>query len=132
MLLPGAEQFVPGSVVYAARVMRLSTAKSVSVARSEKIEALEIQIQSKQAAKESALRSIREKERNMSTFRWSPLLDFSFPTKPDEAEAFEFRYKPTQLQYDIDTLYHKVTDQKLTEYQAVSSIYMDIVSSRRK
>ena len=130
MLVPALSVLIPGPKVYAARIMRLSTAKSVAVARSEKIEALEIQIQSKQAAKESAIRAIREKERNMSTFRWSPLLDFSFPTEPDEAEAFEFRYKPTQLQYDIDTLNHKITDQKLKEYQDVCSIYMDIVSSQ--
>ncbi len=130
LLAPFLSSFAPASEVYAARLMRLSTAKSVAVARSEKIEALELQIQSKQAAKESALRAIREKERNMSTFRWSPLLDFSFPTEPDEAEAFEFRYKPTQLQYDIDTLNHKITDQKLTEFQDVSSIYMDIITAQ--
>ena len=130
LLVPFASSLTPASSVYAARMMRLSTAKMVAVARSEKIEALELQVATKQAAKESALRSIREKERNMSTFRWSPLLDFSFPTDPDEAEAFEFRYKPTQLQYDIDTLNHKITDQKLSEYQDVSLLYMDIVSAQ--
>ena len=50
LLAPLGGISTPGAVVYAARIMRLSTAKSVAVARSEKIEALEIQVESKQAA----------------------------------------------------------------------------------
>lgn len=119
----------PESEVYAVTRLKLSAAKAVAVANSSRIEALDLQIDSKQAAKESAIRSLREKERNMSTFRWSPLLSFKFPTNPNEAEAFEFAYKPVQLQYDIDTLEHKITDAKLDEYEKVSTIYVDIISS---
>ncbi|MCR5654473.1 MAG: hypothetical protein K6G07_02395 [Lachnospiraceae bacterium] len=112
------------------RKLTLSAAKSVAVANSDKILSLEMQIEAKTAARTSAIRSLKEKERNMSTFRWSPLLNFSFPTDPNEAEAFEFAYKPIQLQYNIDTLNHKIDDAKLAEYEKVSNIYIDIITSQ--
>ena len=110
-------------------ILSLATAKTVAICNSEKIEAIEMQIEAKQAARESAIRSLKEKERSMQTFRWSPLLNFKFPTTPNEAEAFEFSYKPTQLQYDIDTLKHKINDLKLQENEKVSGIYIDIITS---
>ena len=113
----------------AGRTLRLASAKALAIANSEKIEAYELQIDAKYAARESSLRSLREKERNMKTFRWTPLLDFNFPTNPDEAEAFEFAYKPTQLQYEIDTIKHKIEDAKLAENEKVSGIYIDIITS---
>ncbi len=111
------------------KLLRLATAKAVAIANSEKIEALDMQIAAKQAAKESAIKSLSEKQRNMSTFRWSPLLNFKFPTDPNEAEAFEFAYKPTQIQYDIDTLKHKIEAEKLAVSEKVSGIYIDIITS---
>ncbi len=118
-----------GDCAYGATRLRLSTAKSLAVANSDKIESLDIQIEAKKAARTSAVRSLRERERSMGTFRWSPLLNFKFPTTPNEAEAFEFQFKPTQLDYNITTLEHKMKDQKLTEYETVSNTYIDIITS---
>ncbi len=129
LLFPYFSDLMPASKTQAGGKLRLSAAKSIAAANSEKIEALEIQIEAKQAARNSAIRSIAEKQKNMSTFRWSPLLNFEFPTKPDEAEAFEFQYKPVQLQYDIDTLNHKITDEKLKSFEKVSTIYIEIITS---
>ena len=129
LLFPYFSGLMPANKTYAARILRLATCKSIAANVSEKVEALELQIEAKQAAKVSAVRAIREKEKNMSTFRWSPLLNFEFPTKPNEAEAFEFAYKPVQLEYDIKTLQHKITDAKLAEYEKVSNIYIDIITS---
>ncbi len=113
-------------------LIKLSAAKNVSVARSEKIEAIELQITTKRAARDSAVRSLREREHNMSTFRWSPLLNFKFPTKPSEAEAYEFQYKPTQLEYQIKELQHKITDTKLGIYENVSNIYIGIIQAQEE
>ncbi len=120
---------VGGDCAYAATRLKLSTAKSLAVKNSEKIESLDIQIEAKKAARTSAIRSLRERERSMSTFRWSPLINFKFPTTPNEAEAFEFQFKPTKLDYNIKTLEHKRTDQKLTEYETVSTTYITIINS---
>ena len=55
------------------------------------------------------------------------LLSFKFPEKPDLSEAFEFEFKPIQIQAQIDTVNHKMTDQILEVYEAVSNLYVDIV-----
>lgn len=120
---------VGGDCAYAATRLKLSTAKSLAVANSDKIESLDIQIDAKKAARTSAIRSLRERQRSMSTFRWSPLINFKFPQTPNEAEAFEFQFKPTKLDYSITTLEHKMTDQKLSEYESVSTTYISIINS---
>lgn len=132
LMLPMAADLVSPEMatVSAARMLKLSTAKSVSIAYSDKIESLELQIDGKESARVSAVRSIREKYRSNRTFRYTPLLNFKFPTAPDQAESFEFTYKPIQLQYEIDDLKHKVTDEKLKEYEKVSNIYIDIITSQ--
>ena len=122
----------PETVQAAGGMMKLSTAKSVAVARSDKIESLELQITTKRAARDSAVRALREKEHNMRTFRWSPLLNFKFPTKPSEAESFEFQYKPTQLEYQIKDIQHKITDEKLAEYEKVSNLYIGIIQAEQE
>ncbi len=129
LLFPYFSDILPESEVQAARVLRLEQCKSIAVKNSDKIDSYDIQIEAKQAARESAVRSISEKYINMQTFRWSPLLNFQFPEKPNEAEDFEFKYKPVQLQYDIDTIKHKKEDEKLKIYEDVSNLYIDIITS---
>ncbi len=129
---------VPGEEVLAARKsgggtkISLATAKKLAVAKSEKIEGLELSIDAKEAARISATKSLTEKQKNMNSFRWSPLLKFKLPTKPNEQEAFEFQYKPIQLQSEIDVIRHQVDDAKLNEYEKVSDLFVDIVSYEEK
>jgi len=111
----------------AGRGLSLSAAKSLAVANSEKMEQLEGKLATKQASLSQAVRSIQEKKKNMSTFRWTPLLSFHFPTKPDLAEEYEFEFKPVQIQLEIDSLRHQMQDQVLEEYAAVNALYVDIV-----
>lgn len=114
--------------VYAAQKLKLSAAKKLAVANSDKIDAFDTKIESKQAERQSAIKALEEKQRDMATFRWSPLLSFKFPTTPSEAEAFEFQFKPVQLEYSIKTLKHQLDDEKLTEYEKVSNLYIDIIT----
>ena len=129
LIFPYFSDMQPANKVQAAKVLRLSQCKSIAVKNSEKIESIDIQIEAKEAAKQSAVRAISEKYKNMQTFRWSPLLNFEFPQKPNEAEDYEFKYKPVQLQSEIDTLKHKKNDIKLQVYEKVSNIYIDIITS---
>lgn len=125
---PAGPKNVSVQTVYGASRLKLSSVKSIAVAQSEKIESLDIQIEAKRAAKSSAVRALREREENMQTFRWSPLLNFKFPTRPNEGEAFEFAFKPMQLEYNINRLEHKIIDEKLKEYEKVSNLYIDIIT----
>ena len=112
-----------------ARILKLASCKALAIANSEKIEAYELQMEAKSAAKQSAIRSLQEKQRNMSTFRWTPLLNFKFPEKATEEQDYEFAYKPIQLQYEIDGIKHKIETEKIAESQKVSNIYIEIITS---
>ena len=110
-----------------AKTLTLATAKKLAVANSDSYEKVESQLAVKQASLSQAYRSIREKQKNMSTFRWSPLLSFKFPTKPDLSEAYEFQFKPIEIQSEIDSLKHQLTDVVLEEYEKVSTLFVDAV-----
>ena len=110
-----------------AKTLTLAQAKKLAVANSTSYEKVESQLSVKQASLSQAYRSIREKQKNMSTFRWSPLLSFKFPTKPDLSEAYEFQFKPIEIQSEIDSLKHQLTDVVLEEYEKVSTLFVDAV-----
>ncbi|HCS00123.1 MAG TPA: hypothetical protein DIS68_04845, partial [Lachnospiraceae bacterium] len=63
--------------------MTLKTARGLALANSDAYESAQMSVESKEAKRDSALKSLKLKQKNMSTFRWSPLLNFKFPTKPD-------------------------------------------------
>ncbi len=112
--------------------IRLSQAKTLGVAMNDKIEEVDLQIDAKVGKMQSAVRSLREREKSMQTIRWSPLFNFKFPTKPNEAEAFEFAFKPTQLQNEITKLKHKITELTLDTYEKVSNCYVKIITANQE
>lgn len=118
---------------YAAeRTLTLHQAYNLAVACSMSIEKIESKINTKKASKASAIKSIAAKKRNMSTLRWSPLLSFKWPTKPDMLEAYEFQFKPISIQFEIDKLQHQLTDQKLVEYNKINEYFVNIVTSQEQ
>lgn len=111
----------------AERVLTLDMAKKTALANSADYEKLESQLEVKEVSLKQAIKSIKLKQKNMSTFRWTPLLSFKFPEKPDLSEAYEFQFKPVEIQAEIDIVKHKMTDQVLAVYENVSNLYVDIV-----
>ena len=105
----------------------MEQARAQAYLNSSKMEQLEGRLETKQVQLTQAVKTIQMKQKNMSTFRWSPLLSFKFPTKPDLSESFEFQFKPVSIQYEIDTVNHQITDQKFTIYEQVNTVYLDIV-----
>lgn len=128
MIFPAGWSMAPMNCEAAeAKPLTLTEAKKLAVANSASYEKVESQLSVKQASLSQAYRSIREKQKNMSTFRWSPLLSFKFPTKPDLSEAYEFQFKPIEIQSEIDSLEHQLTDVVLEEYEKVSTLFVDAV-----
>ncbi len=109
--------------------LRLSQCKTLAVATSEKIEAVDMKIDAKTAKMQSSVRALRERERSMGTVRWSPIFNIKLPTKPNEAEAFEFQFKPTQLQNEITLLKHKIKEIELDSNEKVSNTYIKIITA---
>ena len=110
------------------KTMTLKTARSLALEASSSYESAQMSVDSKEAARDSALKSLKLKQKNMSTFRWSPLLNFKFPEKPDFAEASEFQFKPIQLASDIDVAEHKTQDVVFDVNEKINNLYVEIVT----
>ena len=110
------------------RVLTLSTAITLAIRNSSEYELALMKVDSKKAERESALKAIKLKKKNMSTFRWSPLLKIKFPEKPDLAEASEFQFKPVQLAGEIQVAKRNVQDVVYKITENVNNLYVEIVT----
>ena len=122
----------PVNVYAADKTLTLSAARKLIEKNSDKLEGLEGQILTKQSAYKSAVKSVSLKEKNLRTFRWSPLLSFHFPEQPDFAEAVEFKMKPMQASVAIDVAKHAYADRFFEEYKIVYQHFVTIVSLQEK
>ncbi len=112
-------------------VLTMEQARVLALQNSSKAEQLENKLETQKVKKTQAEKSLAMKKKNMSTFRWTPLLSFKFPTKADYSEAYEFAFKATSLQAEIDTTNHELTNLKFEIYEQVNSLYLDIVAYER-
>ena len=119
--------FTPPIKAEAAKTLTLKAARSLALQNSTEYESAEDKVMAKQSAYDSAVKSISIKEKDMKTFRWSPLLSFKFPETPDFAQASEFQYKPVSLSYDIQVAQHQMQDKIFEINEKASSLYTDIV-----
>ncbi len=116
----------PAKAASNTRKLTLASAISRAIEKSTAVERIESQIASKKAAYSNAVKKLRLKEKNMKTFRWSPLLNFHFPETPNESEAFDFAFKAASIQVEIDKLQHKLTDAKIAEREKINNLFVDI------
>ncbi len=114
------------------KVLTLDMAKNLSKSASKDYEKMENQVQTKEEALTSAEKAVKLKKKSMSTFRWTPLLNFKFPTTPDEATAHELEFKPIAAKYELDKARHALTDQVLTINENASNLYVEIVTLQKK
>lgn len=112
--------------------LTLAAAKKLIIENSDKIFALEGKVESKEAAYKAAVTSVALKKKNLSTFRWSPLLSFKFPSQPDLVEAYEFEYKPVQASSAITVAKHALADRYYDEYKTVYQSFVSIIATQQK
>ena len=118
----------PVSAYGADQVLTLKTARALALENSSKYESAEDAINSKQAAMDSSLKSLRAKKKNMSTFRWTPLLNFKFPQKANFAQESEFQFKPLSLANDILKAQHKKQDVVFDVNDTINKLFTEIVT----
>ncbi len=106
--------------------LQLSQVQSLAKANSSAYKKKKVKLELKQASLASAQKSIALKKRNLSTIRYSPLLKLKFPDKAKETEEVEFVFKPLQIQSEIASIAHEMTDVLLGVKEEVSNLYIDI------
>lgn len=131
VLCPVFSAAFPVTVQGADKVLTLKAAMSLALQASDAYESAEMAVDQKKAAKQSALKAIRVKEKNLAAFRWTPLLSFKFPQKPDFDQASEFQFKPLKLSQDILVAEHKLQDTVFTINLQISNLYVDLVTAQK-
>lgn len=110
----------------AGKTLSVETAKNMALSQSGDYSGLKNKLELAKVEYMDSIQSIKEKEKNQRTFRWSPLLNFKFPEKPDLAEEFEYTYKPLELQSQIEMLNHSLTDCIYKVYEEVSLSFVEV------
>lgn len=116
----------------AGRRLSLEEAQKMAVANSETYRKIQNKIELQEIKYATAVKSIRMKQKNMSTFRWTPLLSFKFPEKSTLADEYEWQYKPLQITSVIQELTHQLDDEKIASREAVTQIFVDAYICQEK
>lgn len=95
----------------------LKQAQNLAVSNSSDITKTSNEILLQEMKYVEAVDGIKAKIKNLTSFRWSPLLSFKFPQQLAMTEEYELNVKPLTLQAEIDTLRHEMNDLR---YQAIA------------
>lgn len=120
--------------VYAAseKVITLEQVITLALSNDKEYQRTYNKIEIKRVKYVAAVKSIKMKIKNMTTFRWSPLLNFKFPEQPKLVDEYEWQYKPVQIQSEITSLQHKLIDCKYATIETVSLLYTQAYVAQEK
>ncbi len=132
-VLLGVLPFGMQQLFAAPQELTLELAEKLAYANSQEYARIKRQLDLAEIQYVQSVKSIRMKEKNQKTFRWSPLLNFKFPESPTLENETEYNYKPLELQSEIESLehelgsciygiYEKVALQFVTVYQLQETI----------
>ena len=110
--------------------MKLSTCRALALENSDARDSAQDKVYSSESKRDSSIKALKLKKKNLTTFRWSPLLSFKFPQKLTEAQKSDFEYKPRQLQSAVDTAQHNLQDKTFEVNEKTNSLYVEIVSTQ--
>lgn len=129
-LLAGHFPVIPTQA--AGKELTFDAAKSMALAQSADYMKLRNKLALAKVQYTQSIKSIKLKEKNQRTFRWSPLLNFKFPEKPDLPDEFEYTYKPLELQSEIDVLNHSIADCVYGVYEKVALTFVEVYVLQEK
>ena len=108
------------------KTLRLGQVKNLAFANSTSYKKIKNKIALKEVSYKQAVKALQLKKKNMSTFRWTPLLSFKFPEKADLVDESEYVYKPMQIQNQITELKHQLNDEIFAIYEEAGLLYTEI------
>lgn len=112
--------------------LTVETARSMALYQSKDYASLKSKLELAKVQYTQSIKSLKLKEKNQKTFRWSPLLNFKFPEKSDLSEEFEYTYKPMELQSEIAVLNHSLSDCVYGVYEEVSLCFTKVYVLQEK
>lgn len=116
----------------ASEVLTLAQARALAYAGDETYQSIKGKISTAQAKYTEAVRSAAMKKKDKMSFRWSPLLNFKFPEQPDLAEAYEWQYKPMQIQTELSGLRRELENRRCESETETALLYTEAYVSQEK
>ncbi|MDE7323239.1 MAG: hypothetical protein K2N73_11075 [Lachnospiraceae bacterium] len=127
-----ASSLISAPVQAAQKKISLTKAQDMAISNSAQYRKILNKIEIQEIKYATAVKSIKMKKKNMSTFRWTPLLSFKFPEKPTLDDEYEWQYKPLQITCAINGLKHQLNDEKLASRERVSLVYVETYICQEK
>lgn len=110
----------------------LEQAQNLSVAADKEYRRIYHRITMKEIRYESALKAAQLKKKSNNTYQWSPLLKFELPKQATMSEEFQWQYQPIQLQSEINSLKHKLTDCQYETEKETAFLYLQAYVCQEK
>lgn len=120
------------SVQAATERISLAQSKKLALAGSDSYRKIKSKITLKEVSYKQAVKSIKLKIKNKTTFRWSPLLSFNFPEKLNFEDESNMVYKPAQIQTEIRQLKHDLTDEVYAVYEKTEQAFLKTFTYQEK
>lgn len=109
----------------AGKTLVQAQAQSLAVANSSDISKQTNEITLQKMKYVEAVAAIKAKVKNLTSFRWTPLLSFKFPEKLTMTEDYDMQIKPITLQADITTMQHELNDLRYAALLEVNTAYLN-------
>lgn len=112
------------------KTITLVQAISLALNNSDDYRKVKSKISLQQIKYVQAVKSVQLKKKNMTTFRWSPLLSFHFPESTSLSDEFEWTNKPLVAQSELQKLQHQLTDVNYSVREKVSNLYVQAYTAQ--
>lgn len=114
----------PLRVEAASKKLTLAQAQQLALANNADVSKYKNKIALENVKYASAVKAIKAKKKNLSTFRWSPLLSFKFPQSPTMEEEYDWQYKPFQIQNQITIYNHQLKDVVYASREKTATLFI--------
>ncbi len=114
---------LPPFAAAADKVLLVEQAQAMAVSSSRAISKKTNEITLQKIKYVESVAKIKAKIKNITTFRWSPLLSFKFPQGLNMSEEYDLNIKPITLQADIATMQHELNDLRYAALLEASKNY---------
>ena len=112
------------------KTITLAQAISLALNNSDDYRKVKSKISLQEIKYTQAVKSVELKKKNMTTFRWSPLLSFHFPESTSLSDEFEWTNKPFVAQSELQKLKHQLTDVNYSVREKVSNLYVQTYTAQ--
>lgn len=119
-------QSAPAAGALTQKTLSVEQAQRMALNVSSDITKQNNEILLKQMKYVEAVKGIKAKIKNLTSFRWSPLLSFKFPEKLALTDEYDLNIKPLTLQAEIDTMTHRLDDLEFEICNEVNQSFFNV------